>query len=273
MPALSPPRPLVILACFGSASLAQALHTSASRFGIVVRLNDRRLIRKHICARRPALVAFPLVDDRGIPTRPIVERVLRDAPDALTVICVPPGESTRGLASALQIGARLLTWANDAQMQPALEALLGTVTTEDFDQGEIDVILAELVPTTMTAVLRHCISLAHRRLSVGALASTLGVSRRTLNRATRRAGWPPPSELIAWGRVIRACAIRWRGGDSPASIARRAGFRDFEALELAVQRRVGGGATLADLSPLRLVRALQNAVPLPVAPDVVGRDL
>ena len=265
MPVSASPRPLMILACFDSASLARSLDRTARRFGTVVRLNDRRLLRKQIFARRPAVVVFPLVDERGIPTHPIVEWVLRDAPEAVTVICVPPDGPTHGLARALAIGAQLLTWATDAQMQPAIAALFRRVTAKGFDQREVDALLAELTPATMTEVLRRCTSLAHRRLAVGTLASALGVSRRTLNRTTRRAGWPPPSELIMWGRLLRASAMHWHGAATPASIARRAGFRDPAALAQTVERHVGVGTTLDDLSPLRLARALQQAMQIPTA--------
>jgi AraC-like DNA-binding protein len=260
MSAVLLPEHVVILACFGSAPVARTLRESVERYGTVLRVDDRRSVRHQIGASRPALVLFPLVDQRGMSTRPLVECALRDAPDALTVVCVPPGASTRGLADVLQLGARLLAWTTDTALGDALDELLAPAPFDDADQQALDAMLDALVPPTMVDLVRHCTLFAHQRLSVGSLTRALGVSRRTLNRATLRAGWPPPSELIDWGRVLRASAIRCRGHDDAADVARLAGFRSSQALTSALERYVGSGTTLDDLVPPRINRAIRRAV-------------
>jgi AraC-like DNA-binding protein len=255
------PDHVVILACFGSAPAGRALREKVQQYGAILRIDDRRSVRKAICARRPSVVLFPLVDERGMTTRPLVEYVLRDAPGALTVVCVPPGASTRGLADVLQLGAHLLAWPTDAQLHRALDELLVPAPFDEVEQRALDTMLAELVPPAMVSLVRHCTLFAHRRLSVAGLARALGVSRRTLNRATHRAGWPSPSALIGWGRVLRASAIHLREQEGGvADVARLAGFRNFQALASAVERYVGAGTTLDDLDPLRINHAIRRAI-------------
>ena len=118
----------------------------------------------------------------------------------------------------------------------------------------------ELAPPPMVSLVRHCTLFAHQRLSVTGLTRALGVSRRTLNRATHRAGWPSPSDLIWWGRVLRAGAIRMRGHDDAADIARLAGFRSSHALAAALERYLGPGTTLDDLVPTDINRAIRRAI-------------
>jgi len=267
MPSVDRPDQVVILACFGSAPAGRTLRETIQRYGTILRLDDRRSIRKEISARQPSVVLFPLVDERGMTTQPLVECVRRDAPDALAVVCVPPGASTRGLADVLQLGAHVLAWPTDAALDHALDELLAPTPFDEADQQTLDTLLDELAPPSMVCLIRHCTICAHQKLSVAGLASAFGVSRRTLNRATHRAGWPSPSELIAWGRVLRASAIRRRGHDGVADVARLAGFRHSRALVSALERYVGSGTTLNDLAPARVNRAIRHVISIPTRPE------
>lgn len=251
---------LVMLACFGSAPVARTLRDRVGRYGTILHVDDRRSIRKQLGARQPAVVLFPLVDQRGMSTRPLVECALREAPDALTVVCVPPGTSTRGLADVIQLGARLLAWPTDAELQHAVDELLLPAPFDDADRQALDTMLGELEPPAMVSLLRHCTLFAHQRLTVTSLTRALGVTRRTLNRTTQRAGWPSPSDLIVWGRVLRASVIRWRGRDDVTDIARLAGFQSSHALASALECCVGSGTTLDDLVPRRINDALRRAL-------------
>jgi AraC-like DNA-binding protein len=251
---------VVMLACFGSAPVARTLRDRVGRYGTILHVDDRRSIRRELGARQPAVVLFPLVDPRGMTTRPLVECALREAPDALTVVCVPPGTSTRGLADVIQLGARLLAWPTDAELQHAVDELLLPAPFDDVDQQGLDAMLDDLAPPEMLSLVRHCTLYAHQRLSVTSLARALGVSQRTLNRATHRAGWPSPSDLILWGRVLRASVIRWRGRDDVADIARLAGFRNAQARASTLERYVGSGTTLDDLVPLRINHAIRRSL-------------
>lgn len=276
MSALELPDHVVMLACFGTAPLARTLRESVGQYGTILVVEDRRSIRKQVCASHPSAVFFPLADQRGTTTRPLVECALRDAPDALTVVCVPPGASTRGLADVIQLGARLLAWQHDAELQHAIDELLLPPRFDDVDQRALDAMLDELTPPSMVGLVRHCTLFAHERLSVTSLTRALGVSRRTLNRATHRAGWPSPSEMIEWGRVLRASAIRWRGHDDAADVARLAGFRSAHALAAALERYLGSGMTLDDVAPIHVNRALRRTLsaggrtgdPAPLADDL-----
>ena len=254
------PDHVVMLACFGTAPIARTLRERVRQYGTILVVDDRRSIRKQLCASQPAVVLFPLADQRGMTTRPLVECALREAPDALTVVCVPPGTSTRGLADVIQLGARLLAWPTDAELQHAVDELLLPAPFDEADQRALDAMLDELAPPPMVSLVRHCTLFAHQRLSVTGLTRALGVSRRTLNRATHRAGWPSPSDLIWWGRVLRAGAIRMRGHDDAADIARIAGFRSSHALAAALERYLGPGTTLDDLVPTDINRAIRRAI-------------
>ena len=254
------PDHVVMLACFGTAPVVRTLRERVRQYGTILVVDDRRSIRKQLCACQPAVVFFPLVDQRGTTTRPLVECALRAAPDALTVVCVPPGTSTRGLADVIQLGAHLLAWPTDAELQHAVDELLLPAPFDDVDQRALDAMLDELVPPQMVSLVRHCTLFAHQRLSVTSLTRALGISRRTLNRATHRSGWPSPADLIGWGRVLRASAILWRGHEDVADVARLAGFRNSRALAAALERYVGSGTTLDDLVPPRINQAIRRAI-------------
>jgi AraC-like DNA-binding protein len=185
-----------------------------------------------------------------------VARTLRDRVGRYgTILHVDDRRSIRK-----QLGARLLAWPTDAELQHAVDELLLPAPFDDADQRALDAMLDELAPPAMVGLVRHCTVLAHQRLSAIGLARALGVSQRTLSRMTYRAGWPPPSDLIVWGRVLRAIIMHWRGRDDAADVARLAGFRNAHALASALERCVGSGATLEDLAPQRVSGALRRVL-------------
>jgi AraC-like DNA-binding protein len=190
----------------------------------------------------------------------LIERLLRDDPDIQVVVCVPPGSVTRGLARALTLNARLLAWSTDLELVSGINALFAPGTFTASDTCALESLLGGLQPVALASILVQCAALAHRRLTVRSLAAALGVSRRTLNRATHRAGWPAPSELIVWGRVLRASAIRWHGTSSDASVARLSGFGSVEELTLSLRQRLGATATVDDLVPMRVGRAIRRCI-------------
>ena len=261
---------VVMLACFGSAPVARTLRDRVGRYGTILHVDDRRSIRKQLGARQPAVVLFPLVDQRGMSTRPLVECALREVPDALTIVCVPPGSSTRGLADVIQLGARLLAWPTDAELQHAVDQLLTPAPFDDVDQRALDAMLDALAPPAMVSLVRHCTLFAHQRLTVTGLARALGVSQRTLNRGTHRAGWPAPSDLIVWGRILRAGIIHSRRYGDAADVARLAGFRNAQALASTIELLMGPGTTLDDLTPPRINRAIRRSLSTAGRTDGLG---
>ena len=68
------------------------------------------------------------------------------------------------------------------------------------------------------------------------LAAALGLSRRTLLRWSERAGIPPPRRLLAWMRILLACAMLDDPGRSVLSVARSAGYSSDSGLRRITQK-------------------------------------
>jgi AraC-like DNA-binding protein len=250
----------VVLACFGAAPFVGALEAAARTVASIISIHDRGAVHQQVCMRRPEFLLLPLADPRGVSMLPIIELLARDAPSTKAVVCIPPGGHTLGLAHALQLHATLLTWASDVELKRGVAAILTPATFSDADRRAIESVLYGLEPVRLIPILLESAALAHRRISVGALASVLGISRRTLNRLVQHYAWPRPSELIIWGRLLRAGAVRMRVTDSTHSVATAAGFNTPAALTAAIRGRFGPEATLDDLSLMRLGRTIRQTI-------------
>jgi AraC-like DNA-binding protein len=100
---------------------------------------------------------------------------------------------------------------------------------------ELRRLLAEHAPLVRDAVL-IAVTRAHERLTAERLAEILAVSRRTLSAELLRAGFPPPSKLVTWGRLIVAgqmLADRQRSADA---VARALDFPSGSAFRNTCQR-------------------------------------
>ena len=80
---------------------------------------------------------------------------------------------------------------------------------------------------------------AHEHLNGKLLAEILATSRRTLSSELERAGFPPPSKLVTWGRLMVAgqmLADRQRSADA---VARALDFPSGSAFRNTCQRYLG----------------------------------
>lgn len=246
----------IVLGCFGDSALADTLEQLCGGLARVVRIDDRLALSQRGIHATPSLVILPLVDAEGTPSSPLVARLA--AQDVVVAVCIPPRAPTRGLAEALRAGARLLSWTTTDELRAQIEPLLDHSAMSEEERAALDDTLRELGPLPLRALLAQCAVHAHQRLDVGMLAGRVGMSARTLNRATQRAGWPPPGELIAWGRVLRAGLARWSGVESPAALARAAGFASVAAMAATIRDRLAVCADLHELTPLRISRAFHR---------------
>ena len=100
---------------------------------------------------------------------------------------------------------------------------------------ELRRVLSEHTPLVRDAVLIS-VTRAHERLTAERLAEILAVSRRTLSADLLRCGFPPPSKLVTWGRLIVAgqmLADRQRSADA---VARALDFPSGSAFRNTCQR-------------------------------------
>ncbi|HVE77842.1 MAG TPA: helix-turn-helix domain-containing protein [Gemmatimonadaceae bacterium] len=92
--------------------------------------------------------------------------------------------------------------------------------------------------TVRDAVLL-AVTRAHQRLAAPALARVLGVSRRVLNERLTQAGFPPPQQLLAWGRLLVAARMLEDPQRSADSIALALDFPSGSAFRNTCQRYLG----------------------------------
>ncbi len=94
-----------------------------------------------------------------------------------------------------------------------------------------------LRPTVRDALL-VTITRAHQRLSAESVARTLTLSRRALTRRLSDEGFPPPQQLVTWGRLIVASYMLEDQHRSADSIALALDFPSGSAFRNTCQRYV-----------------------------------
>jgi AraC-like DNA-binding protein len=98
--------------------------------------------------------------------------------------------------------------------------------------------LAPHGPAVRDAVL-IAVTRAHERLNGERLADIVGVSRRTLSAELLRAGFPPPSKMVTWGRLIVAGQMLGDRQRSADAVARALDFPSGSAFRNTCQRYLG----------------------------------
>jgi AraC-like DNA-binding protein len=189
-----------------------------------------------------------------VPTAPLIARLRHEAPDISAAILVRGLAPARGLAEAMRAGAAVYHWSAAADLAGIVRDVLGARALASADSHVLDALFVDLYPPACVRVLTHCVVQAHSRLNVSDVAANFHISRRSLTRRLRDGGWPPPLEVIEWGRFLRASLMQWRGTSGNISLSRAAGFSSPSAMRQAMRRLLG----TSPLTPLYVMTMLRR---------------
>ncbi|MEP6730049.1 MAG: hypothetical protein ABJE10_05405 [bacterium] len=252
----------IVAACFDGLPenvTLSALALSGQRVVRIVFVNERPRTVRLSLANRPGAILFPPCDALGEPCAPLISQIRRVAPSVRATVLLRSGLGARGVVEAVRAGAEVHSWSVAADLRRIVRTLSSGVT---FDRTEVDVIatlIGDLTPRACCAALSTSAELAHCRLSVADLAEELHSSVGALSRTLREARWPSPSEVIDWGRLLRASIVRWREEGSMIALVDASGFADARALHRSATRLLGASHSHASaLTPLYVATMLRR---------------
>ncbi|HEU0012814.1 MAG TPA: helix-turn-helix domain-containing protein [Longimicrobium sp.] len=161
--------------------------------------------------RRPALEVIALGDFTRCPPADAFSLAVLGVRE---IICTADGDAAARVAEAL--GSHL----NRGAMERVVEALAATI------------------PAAVHRWLGPVLLSADGAATVPELARAALCSPRTLRRALRGAGLPPPEELLAWRRLLHAARLL-DDGRSADSVARALDYSTGSALRKSLKRHTG----------------------------------
>lgn len=180
-----------------------------------------------------SLVITELWDITGIATSGAVAQIRQRFPSlSVVAYCVLRPETSGELLSMARAGVNGFILRGVDDLGGKLRAALAAA-----EEDSLELVLSRELGALSSADLRSIVgvSLSQARCdrSVGAVAKTLGVSRRTLANRVAQAGWPPPRAIIGWCRLLLAARML----EDPK--------RSVESVGLSLQ--FGSGAALANM--------------------------
>src|SRR5437660_1324003 len=92
--------------------------------------------------------------------------------------------------------------------------------------------VAGFLPRQLRRPCAYCLMHVRSSLSVEELARAMNVNRKTLLKRFKRSGWPPPSSLIVWTKLLVAASLLEGGRYSVENAAREAGLQSSTAFRL-----------------------------------------
>ena len=182
---------------------------------------------------------FDGADRAGSPPSPRVKALLTDFPSLAVVaaMSVRPEDHERVRELGRWGIVQLIALGHDdtpAAIRVRLQLARGR---------PLRALLERVLPPETSGRGRAIIEAAADVVSVGEqgsdLARRLDISRRTLLRWSQRAGVPPPRLLLAWMRVLLACALLDDPGRGVLSVARSAGYATDSGLRRVTQNFLG----------------------------------
>ncbi|MEO8336354.1 MAG: hypothetical protein ABI664_15350 [bacterium] len=181
---------------------------------------------------RPRVILLPLSDANGVPSAPLIARLREWTPSVRVLVLISPETTRAGLADAIRAGGEVVVLSGEDELRSALFRMadLGPLSVPELDAASA--LLSRLRPSELRETLLYCVVHAHRRLTVHDVATSRGMSSRALGRQSRVGRWPPPSELIAWGRLLRASILQWSESTPPLSaLVYASGFASARTME------------------------------------------
>lgn len=216
------------------AALLRTRHALAGRHSVLVCEDWGALTRA--CAERPLqLVLFDLHERDGTPAFDRVRTLRRNAPRVALVAWSRADVTV--LRDAFEAGRAGLDGLLLADVDDSPQRILALV-----EQAEARSIASHLraALAQQPAVIRDAVLIsvtrAHERLTPDGLARLLLLPRRVLSRRLEQAGFPPPHQLLTWGRLIVAAHLLEDTNRSADGVAAALEFASGSAFRNLCQR-------------------------------------
>lgn len=184
-------------------------------------------------------VVTDLRDDVIATLRAFVEAVhQRSAYTPVIGIVSPTPAELRKMAPAVRAGVAEIAIIG---IDDVAAVVLAFVEPPPYDSA-VAYVIAELAPWVERGarpIVDYCVREARRGLSVEQLCAGLYQSRSTINRRLAAASLAPPSEVIAWARLLVAARLLQASTQTVAATAKVLGFTSTSMLR-RITRRCSG---------------------------------
>ncbi len=216
--------------------LARLRAAAGRRYSIVACSDWHDLART--CSREPVgMAVVDLYAERREGFRDL--RHLRRLHPSLSVVlyvAIPPTRP-HDLFEAGRFGVDGLAVMDQDDEPQSLLAVIEQAEARGITQA-VRAALTGVRPTARDAALLT-VTRAHQRLTPQQLASILGIRRRALAARLEAASFPPPQQLITWGRLIVAAQLLEDTERSADSVAAALAFPSGSAFRNSCRRYVG----------------------------------
>ncbi|MBM4188952.1 MAG: helix-turn-helix transcriptional regulator [Gemmatimonadetes bacterium] len=177
-----------------------------------------------------------LCDSGGTDTTEIVAKVRHRRPDLPIILWCDRRQATEvPLTRWLAAGISAVVLREETDLESRLLSAISRASDLAFRQLT-DQAIHRRIPTALAPVVRHCLDHAHGVARVDTVAEAVGLTPRALAYQLRRAGLPPVSTLVMWGKALVAAYRLERSTEPIAGIARSLGFATGSALRRLLKR-------------------------------------
>jgi AraC-like DNA-binding protein len=217
------------------ARLAEALrHQAAVRF--CDRQGELLTLVEHGLA---SLAIVDMRDRDGISTLSTVRQIRDQFPSVPVVLyCVLSPDSSRDVLDFARAGVNDLVLRGVDDLRLTLRSAVQTALDHCSAKAMLEEI-EPLVPANLLPILRYCLENGRRNLKVEGVAVALSVHRKTLRDRLNAAGFPSPSSLISWCRLLVAARMLEDRGRSVEQVALLLDFPSGTSLRNMMKRYTG----------------------------------
>ena len=178
-------------------------------------------------------------DGGGASTIPLVASLRAGFPGvAVIAYCDHRNASSADILAMARAGVNELAFRGTDDVRIALTAVL----TSAEHHSTATLVLGELgtaLPAGIRPLVAYCLEHAGTPLSVERVAAELGVHRKTLVNRLTQAGFPAPSAVIGWCRLLVAARLLENPAQSAEQVALRLEFPSGTALRNMLKRYTG----------------------------------
>jgi hypothetical protein len=195
---------------------------------------------------RPHAIVLPLAAGADPAVAGIIEAVRDHWPQVPVVAWCDEGAQGGAVLSAARAGVEHFAFTGVDRVEDVLRTI---IAAPDESSAQSAAVGPERVrdaidawPPLAQRMLDRLVFAEPPITTVAELARSMQIAERTLDRRCQVRGWPSPSNLVAWGRLVRGALVVERTGDMLRG-ADAAGYRGVRTFRRKLSAIAGGSLT------------------------------